>query len=73
MKLIVVQFSPPVCHFMSAPSSQMLSVYVPPLISEIKFCTHTELQAKFEYHYQNLISEFPSESDFDYLLSFTST
>jgi hypothetical protein len=35
--------------FSSAPCSQAPSVYVPPLISEIKFRTHTESKAKITF------------------------
>jgi hypothetical protein len=53
MKFLVIQFSPLSCHLIllrskssSAFRSQTPSVYVLPLMSEIKFRTNTEPQAK---------------------------
>jgi hypothetical protein len=53
MKLLIMQFSPSSRHFISLRSKyspqQTHSVYVPPLMSETMFHTHTEPQAKLQY------------------------
>jgi hypothetical protein len=58
MKLLIVQFSSSSRHFISfrskflaAPCSQTPSVYVSPLMSQTKFHTHTEQQAKVNSQY----------------------
>jgi hypothetical protein len=57
MKLLIMHFSPTSCHFThasirifsSAPCSQSPSVYIPPLMSETKFHTRREPQAKLKF------------------------